>query len=83
MRIILFIFLSLFKQHCKEKGDWARLGTLYVNVRRGCEDFDELEKYSLCIGDILTSFVKQERPAIPFCEFAAAGKFALALWGGM
>nr|XP_020655147.1 testis- and ovary-specific PAZ domain-containing protein 1 [Pogona vitticeps] len=59
-------------QHCKEKGDWARLGTLYVNLRRRCENFDDLEKYSLCIADILTSFVKEERPAIPFCEFAAA-----------
>uniref|UniRef100_G1KQG7 Protein TOPAZ1 n=1 Tax=Anolis carolinensis TaxID=28377 RepID=G1KQG7_ANOCA len=56
-------------QHCKEKGDWAKLGTLYVNVRRGCGDVNE--KYSVSIANILTSVLK-EKLRIPFCEFAAA-----------
>ncbi|XP_053266380.1 protein TOPAZ1 [Podarcis raffonei] len=61
-------------QHCKEKGDWAKLGTLYVNVRSGCENFGDLEKYSLCIANILTDSVTEERPGVPFCEFAVAVK---------
>ncbi|XP_044275080.1 protein TOPAZ1 [Varanus komodoensis] len=59
-------------QHCKEKGDWTKLGTLYINVRRGCENFGDLEKYSLCIANILMSSMKTERSSIPFCEFATA-----------
>ncbi|XP_053118731.1 protein TOPAZ1 isoform X2 [Hemicordylus capensis] len=59
-------------QHCKEKGDWTKLGTLYINLRRGCENFGNLEKYSLCIANILTNSMKGQRPGIPFCEFAAA-----------
>ncbi|KAJ7322523.1 hypothetical protein JRQ81_018810 [Phrynocephalus forsythii] len=59
-------------QHCKEQSDWARLGTLYVNVMRGCENAGDFKKYSLCIANILTSFMKEEKPSIPFCEFAAA-----------
>ncbi|KAH0627300.1 hypothetical protein JD844_002835 [Phrynosoma platyrhinos] len=59
-------------QHCKEKGDWAKLGTLYINVKRGCGNVDDLQKYSLCIANILTSAMKEESPGIPFCEFAAA-----------
>ncbi|XP_061442325.1 protein TOPAZ1 isoform X3 [Rhineura floridana] len=61
-------------QHCKEKDDWFKLGTLYINVRNGCENVGDLEKYSLCIASILTSSVAEERPGIPFCEFAAAVK---------
>ncbi|XP_060137037.1 protein TOPAZ1 [Zootoca vivipara] len=61
-------------QHCKEKSDWAKLGTLYVNVRSGCENFGDLEKYSLCIANILTDSVTEERPGVPFCEFAVAVK---------
>ncbi|XP_042332767.1 protein TOPAZ1 isoform X2 [Sceloporus undulatus] len=59
-------------QHCKEKDDWAKLGTLYINVRRGCGNVDDLQKYSLCIANILTSAMKEETPVIPFCVFAAA-----------
>ncbi|KAF7247667.1 Protein TOPAZ1 [Varanus komodoensis] len=59
-------------EHCKEKGDWTKLGTLYINVRRGCENFGDLEKYSLCIANILMSSMKTERSSIPFCEFATA-----------
>uniref|UniRef100_A0A8D2IYV0 Protein TOPAZ1 n=1 Tax=Varanus komodoensis TaxID=61221 RepID=A0A8D2IYV0_VARKO len=66
------ISMFLSKYHCKEKGDWTKLGTLYINVRRGCENFGDLEKYSLCIANILMSSMKTERSSIPFCEFATA-----------
>ncbi|XP_067417718.1 protein TOPAZ1 [Emydura macquarii macquarii] len=59
-------------QHCKEKNDWARLGTLYVNMRIGCESFGDLQKLTLYIADILTRDSKEERPGVPFCEFAEA-----------
>nr|XP_056713050.1 protein TOPAZ1 [Euleptes europaea] len=59
-------------QHCKEKGEWTKLGIVYVHVRRECENFDELEKYSLFIANVLTNAAKEDRPGIPFCEFAAA-----------
>uniref|UniRef100_A0A8C8S4F0 Protein TOPAZ1 n=1 Tax=Pelusios castaneus TaxID=367368 RepID=A0A8C8S4F0_9SAUR len=59
-------------QHCKEKNDWAKLGTLYVNMRMGCENFGDLQKLTLYIADILTRDSKEERPGVPFCEFAEA-----------
>ncbi|XP_043364912.1 protein TOPAZ1 isoform X3 [Dermochelys coriacea] len=59
-------------QHCKEKSDWAKLGTLYVNMRIGCENFGDLQKLSVYIADILTRDSKEERPGVPFCEFAEA-----------
>ncbi|XP_039383166.1 protein TOPAZ1 isoform X2 [Mauremys reevesii] len=59
-------------QHCKEKSDWAKLGTLYVNMRIGCENFGDLQKLTLYIADILTRDSKEERPGVPFCEFAEA-----------
>ncbi|XP_054846904.1 protein TOPAZ1 [Eublepharis macularius] len=59
-------------QHCKEKGDWTNLGIVYVNVRKGCKSFDDLAKYSLYVANILSDSAKEERPGVPFCEFAAA-----------
>ncbi|KAG6929677.1 testis and ovary specific PAZ domain containing 1, partial [Chelydra serpentina] len=59
-------------QHCKEKSDWTKLGTLYVNMRMGCENFGDLQKLTLYIADILTRDSKEERPGVPFCEFAEA-----------
>uniref|UniRef100_A0A674KC90 Protein TOPAZ1 n=1 Tax=Terrapene triunguis TaxID=2587831 RepID=A0A674KC90_9SAUR len=59
-------------QHCKEKSDWAKLGTLYVNMRIRCENFGDLQKLTLYIADILTRDSKEERPGVPFCEFAEA-----------
>ncbi|XP_043396810.1 protein TOPAZ1 isoform X6 [Chelonia mydas] len=59
-------------QHCKEKSDWAKLGTLYVNMRIGCENFGDLQKLSVYVADILTRDSKEERPGVPFCEFAEA-----------
>ncbi|XP_077159104.1 protein TOPAZ1 isoform X2 [Paroedura picta] len=59
-------------QHCKEKGDWAKLGTVYIHVKRDSENVDDREKYSLFVTDILINAVKEGRPGVPFCEFAAA-----------
>ncbi|XP_068944694.1 protein TOPAZ1 [Petaurus breviceps papuanus] len=57
-------------EHCKEKGDWTSLGNLYVNVKMGCEKFADLQRFSLYIAEALTKDYKEERPGIPFCEFA-------------
>ncbi|XP_074939419.1 protein TOPAZ1-like [Phalacrocorax aristotelis] len=59
-------------QHCKEKNDWSKLGALYVNARTGCEHFDDLQKLSLCIAEILTRDSDTDRPGVPFCDFADA-----------
>ncbi|XP_068009037.1 protein TOPAZ1 isoform X3 [Melanerpes formicivorus] len=59
-------------QHCKEKSDWTKLGALYVNGRTGCEHFDDLQKFSLCIAEILTKDSETDRPGVPFCDFADA-----------
>lgn len=59
-------------QHCKEKKDWAKLGALFVNARTGCEHFDDLQKLSLCIAEILTKDSETDRPEVPFCDFADA-----------
>ncbi|KAM6209969.1 protein TOPAZ1 isoform 1-T1 [Sarcoramphus papa] len=59
-------------EHCKEKSDWTKLGALYVNARSGCEHFDDLQKLSLCIAEILTRDSETDRPGVPFCDFADA-----------
>ncbi|NXK88255.1 TOPZ1 protein, partial [Formicarius rufipectus] len=59
-------------QHCKEKRDWAKLGTLYLNARTGCECFDDFQKLLLSIAEILTKDSETDRPGIPFCDFADA-----------
>ncbi|NXJ81009.1 TOPZ1 protein, partial [Trogon melanurus] len=59
-------------QHCKEKRDWTKLGALYVTARTGCEDFDDLQKLSLCIARILTRDSETDSPGVPFCDFADA-----------
>uniref|UniRef100_A0A8C0AWJ3 Protein TOPAZ1 n=1 Tax=Buteo japonicus TaxID=224669 RepID=A0A8C0AWJ3_9AVES len=59
-------------QHCKEKSDWTKLGSLYVYARTGCEHFDDLQKLSLCIVEILTRDSETDRPGVPFCDFADA-----------
>lgn len=64
-------------QHCKEKNDWAKLAALYVNARATCENSDDLQKLSLCITEILTKDSEKDRPGVPFCDFADAGKTKL------
>lgn len=53
------------------------MGTLYVNARTGCEHFDDLQKLSLCITEILTRDSEKDRPGVPFCDFADAGKIKM------
>ncbi|XP_037704513.1 protein TOPAZ1 isoform X2 [Choloepus didactylus] len=57
-------------EHCKEKSDWTKLGNLYINVKMGCEKFADFQRFCTCIAETLTKDCKEERPAVPFCEFA-------------
>ncbi|EAW64702.1 hCG1790160 [Homo sapiens] len=57
-------------EHCKEKGDWTKLGKLYINVKMGCEKFADFQTFCACIAETLTKNYEDERPDIPFCEFA-------------
>nr|XP_013806155.1 PREDICTED: testis- and ovary-specific PAZ domain-containing protein 1 [Apteryx mantelli mantelli] len=59
-------------QHCKEKSDWTKLGNLYISLRTGHEQFGDLQKLSLFIAEILTRDSEEERPGVPFCDFADA-----------
>ncbi|NWU74787.1 TOPZ1 protein, partial [Onychorhynchus coronatus] len=59
-------------QHCKEKRDWSKLGTLYLNARTGCECFEDFQKLFLSIAEILTKDSESDRPEVPFCDFADA-----------
>lgn len=53
------------------------MGALYVNARTACEHSDDLQKLSLCITEILTKDSEKDRPGVPFCDFADAGKTKL------
>ncbi|KAJ8784123.1 hypothetical protein J1605_008623 [Eschrichtius robustus] len=57
-------------EHYKEKGDWTKLGNLYINVKLGCEKFADFQRFCACIAETLTKDCKEERPGVPFCEFA-------------
>ncbi|KAL2803976.1 protein TOPAZ1 [Daubentonia madagascariensis] len=57
-------------EHCKEKGDWTKLGNLYINIKMGCEKFADFQRFCACIAETLTKDCKEERPGVPFCEFA-------------
>uniref|UniRef100_A0A673TME7 Protein TOPAZ1 n=1 Tax=Suricata suricatta TaxID=37032 RepID=A0A673TME7_SURSU len=57
-------------QHCKEKGDWTKLGNLYINIKMGCENFADFQRLCACIAETLTKDCKEERPGVPFCAFA-------------
>ncbi|NXR80847.1 TOPZ1 protein, partial [Pycnonotus jocosus] len=59
-------------QHCKEKGDWTKLGALYLNARTGCEHFDDLQKLFSSIAEVLAKDSETDRPEVPFCDFADA-----------
>ncbi|NXM04323.1 TOPZ1 protein, partial [Tyrannus savana] len=59
-------------QHCMEKRDWSKLGTLYLNARTGCECFEDFQKLFLSIAEILTKDSESGRPEVPFCDFADA-----------
>lgn len=53
------------------------MGTLYVNARTVCVHFDDLQKLSLYIAEILTRASETDRPGVPFCDFADAGKIKI------
>lgn len=53
------------------------MGALYVNARTACENSDDLQKLSLRITEILTKDSEKDRPGVPFCDFADAGKTKL------
>uniref|UniRef100_A0A8C7AHU4 Protein TOPAZ1 n=1 Tax=Neovison vison TaxID=452646 RepID=A0A8C7AHU4_NEOVI len=57
-------------EHCKEKGDWIKLGNLYFNIKMGCENFADFQRFCAYIAETLTKDCKEERPGVPFCEFA-------------
>ncbi|XP_036886397.1 protein TOPAZ1 [Sturnira hondurensis] len=57
-------------EHYKEKSDWTKLGNLYLKVKMGCEKFADFQRFCTCIAETLTKDYKEERPGVPFCEFA-------------
>ncbi|XP_057560300.1 protein TOPAZ1 [Hippopotamus amphibius kiboko] len=59
-------------EHCKEKGDWTKLGNLYISIKLGCEKFADFQRFCACVAETLTKDCKEERPGVPFCEFAEA-----------
>ncbi|NXU95889.1 TOPZ1 protein, partial [Cettia cetti] len=59
-------------QHCKERRDWTKMGTLYLNARTGCEHFNDLQKLFLSIAETLAKDSETDRPGVPFCDFTDA-----------
>uniref|UniRef100_A0A8L2QH74 Protein TOPAZ1 n=1 Tax=Rattus norvegicus TaxID=10116 RepID=A0A8L2QH74_RAT len=57
-------------ENCKEKGDWTKLGNLYISIKMGCEEFADFQRFCACVAETLTEDYKEERPGVPFCEFA-------------
>nr|KAF6421408.1 testis and ovary specific PAZ domain containing 1 [Molossus molossus] len=57
-------------EHCKEKGDWTKLGNLYLKVKMDCEKFADFQRFCICVAETLTKGYTEERPGVPFCEFA-------------
>ncbi|XP_040595692.1 protein TOPAZ1 isoform X2 [Mesocricetus auratus] len=55
---------------CKEKGDWTKLGNLYISIKMSCEEFGDFQRFCACVAESLTKDCKGERPGVPFCEFA-------------
>nr|XP_021510157.1 testis- and ovary-specific PAZ domain-containing protein 1 [Meriones unguiculatus] len=53
-------------ESCKEKGDWTKLGNLYISIKMGCEEFADFQRFCACVAETLT----KERPGVPFCDFA-------------
>uniref|UniRef100_A0A8C5NZW4 Protein TOPAZ1 n=1 Tax=Jaculus jaculus TaxID=51337 RepID=A0A8C5NZW4_JACJA len=57
---------------CKEKDDWTKLGSLYISIKIGCEKLTEFQTFCACVAETLSKDDKEERPGVPFCEFAEA-----------
>lgn len=41
-----------------------------------CEKFVDFQRFCACIAETLTQDYKEERPSVPFCEFAETGKMS-------
>ncbi|XP_010622743.1 protein TOPAZ1 [Fukomys damarensis] len=57
-------------ENCKEKGDWTKLGNLYINIKMDCEKFADFQRFCVSVAETLTKDHEEERPGVPFCEFA-------------
>ncbi|XP_077347598.1 protein TOPAZ1 [Lithobates pipiens] len=57
-------------EHCKVNSDWVKLGTLYVNICTGRENLTDLKNFSQCIAEALMKESIDDRPDVPYCEFA-------------
>ncbi|XP_049633632.1 protein TOPAZ1 [Suncus etruscus] len=57
-------------EHCKQKGDWTKLGNIYISVKMGCENFADFQRFCTYVTEILTKDCEEEKPGVPFCEFA-------------
>lgn len=42
-----------------------------------CEKFVDFQRFCTCVAETLTKGYKEERPNVPFCEFAQTGKMSL------
>ncbi|XP_053571721.1 protein TOPAZ1, partial [Bombina bombina] len=59
-------------EHCKEKNEWVKLGTLYLNSRKGSENLTDLKKVSSCIAKALMKDLKEDQLETPYCKFTHA-----------
>ncbi|XP_053323776.1 protein TOPAZ1 [Spea bombifrons] len=57
-------------EQCIAKSDWIKLGTLCLDVCKGCENLPDLKKFSNCVAEALKKELKEDRHDIPFCVFA-------------
>ena len=53
------------------------MGNLYINIKMSCGNFADFQRFCACIAETLTKNCKEERPGVPFCEFAETGKMSL------
>lgn len=42
-----------------------------------CEKLVDFQRFCTCVAETLTKGYKEERPNVPFCEFAQTGKMSL------
>lgn len=53
------------------------MGNLYINVKMGCEKLSDFQRFCAYIAETVTKDYKEERPGVPFCEFAETGKISV------
>lgn len=58
------------------------MGNLYISIKMGCEEFADFQRFCACVAETLTEDYKEERPGVPFCEFAETGKMLLFWFEG-